>query len=44
MGVDTDTQTPDEPRGALGWLWLSALVVALDQASKGLPLVVNYRP
>ncbi len=34
MGVDTESRVPDEPRGALGWLWLSALVVALDQATK----------
>ncbi len=34
MGVTSEQQAPAEPRGALAWLWVSVIVVALDQASK----------
>lgn len=29
-------QRAAEPRGALGWLWLSALIIGVDQVAKGL--------
>ena len=35
MGVSEHGQQPAERRGALGWLWLSALIVVADQLTKG---------